>query len=462
MRSKNASGMNLLIRAAILSTSFLTFAALPSAAQCVQPAIGVWSNHYFSKETSTFTATYEAIPKQADMDGIVGFSFKSTNNFGNIAADTRFNTSGTIDVLNGGKFAAAVSVPYSVGQQYQFRVVISPSTHRYSVYVTPPGGSEITLASNYVFYTQQSTTSKLNNWFAYSDIGTQEVCNMKITAGTTSSSTITAPTITTQPATQTVMAGQTATFSVVASGTSPLAYQWAKNGAAISGATSASYTTPATTSTNNGSLFTVTVSNSAGSITSAAATLTVTSTPGTLTLSSSSLSFGSVNVGSSSTLSTTLTNSGGSSVTVSNVTISGAGFQTSGISIGQIIAAGQAANLAVTFAPAATGTVTGGVTITSNASNSPATVSLSGTGAAVLHSASLSWTASTSSVVGYYVYRGTVSGGPYSKLTASSVTQTSYSDTAVQASQTYYYVVTAVNSSGMESAYSQQVSATIP
>ncbi len=85
-----------------------------------------------------------------------------------------------------------------------------------------------------------------------------------------------APTIAAQPSSQTVAAGQAATFSVVASGTAPLSYQWKKNGANITGATSASYTTPATTSGDNGSTFQVVVSNSAGSVTSNAATLTVT------------------------------------------------------------------------------------------------------------------------------------------------------------------------------------------
>src|SRR5437899_11614807 len=56
-----------------------------------------------------------------------------------------------------------------------------------------------------------------------------------------------APYITAQPVNQTVTAGQTATFSVTAAGTAPLAYQWQKNGADISGATAASYTTPVTT-----------------------------------------------------------------------------------------------------------------------------------------------------------------------------------------------------------------------
>lgn len=84
-----------------------------------------------------------------------------------------------------------------------------------------------------------------------------------------------APSITTQPASQTVTTGQTATFTVAATGTSPLSYQWRKNSVAIAGATSSSYTTPATTSSDNGAQFTVMVSNAVGNATSNAAALTV-------------------------------------------------------------------------------------------------------------------------------------------------------------------------------------------
>src|SRR5438132_3603975 len=75
-----------------------------------------------------------------------------------------------------------------------------------------------------------------------------------------------APSITTQPASQTVTVGQTATFSVVATGTAPLSYRWMKGGTTIPGATSSSYTTPATTSSDTGSQFTVMVSNTAASM----------------------------------------------------------------------------------------------------------------------------------------------------------------------------------------------------
>ena len=84
-----------------------------------------------------------------------------------------------------------------------------------------------------------------------------------------------APAITTQPSDQSVTVGQTATFSVAATGTAPLSYQWQKGTSPITGATSASYTTAATISADNGSQFQVVVSNSLGSKTSNAATLTV-------------------------------------------------------------------------------------------------------------------------------------------------------------------------------------------
>ena len=84
-----------------------------------------------------------------------------------------------------------------------------------------------------------------------------------------------APQIAAQPASQAVSVGQTATFSVAATGAAPLQYQWRKNGSAITGATGSSYPTPPTVSTDNGSSFTVVITNAEGSVTSGAAMLTV-------------------------------------------------------------------------------------------------------------------------------------------------------------------------------------------
>jgi hypothetical protein len=272
-----------------------------------------------------------------------------------------------------------------------------------------------------------------------------------------------APTITIQPASRTVTAGQPATFSVIASGAPTLTYQWRKNGTSVGGATSASYTTAATTASDKGTQFTVVVKNSAGSVTSNPASLTV-SKIGTLVLSSStsSLNFGNVSISSSSTQHIILTNVGSSDVTISQVLVAGAGFNSTA-SNGLTLSPGQITTLTSTFAPSASGAATGKVTVSSNASNSPASISLSGTGvAAGVHSVALSWTGAVTGVTGYNAYASTVSGGPFVKLTSTPLTRPSYTDSSVQSDRTYYYVVTALNASDQESAYSNEVTAIVP
>jgi fibronectin type 3 domain-containing protein len=100
----------------------------------------------------------------------------------------------------------------------------------------------------------------------------------------------------------------------------------------------------------------------------------------------------------------------------------------------------------------------------SNAFNTPTLQSLTGSGIApVQHSVALTWNPSTSTnVVGYNVYRGTTSGGPYAKLNSAPDTGTSDTDTTVQSGQTYYYVVSAIDSNANESLFSNQVQAVIP
>ncbi len=96
----------------------------------------------------------------------------------------------------------------------------------------------------------------------------------------------TPPTISAQPSAVTVTAGATGTFSVTATGDGPVTYQWQRDGANISGATAASYSTAATTVADNGALFRVVVTNTAGSVTSSAVALTVNPPPTAPTITS--------------------------------------------------------------------------------------------------------------------------------------------------------------------------------
>jgi hypothetical protein len=78
------------------------------------------------------------------------------------------------------------------------------------------------------------------------------------------------------------------------------------------------------------------------------------------------------------------------------------------------------------------------------------------------HGVNLAWTASPSVVIGYNVYRSSQSGGPYQPLNATLVASPAYTDSNVQAGQRYFYVVTAMDSSGGESSFSNEASATVP
>ena len=189
----------------------------------------------------------------------------------------------TVSVSAPVTITSAATVAPSITTQPAGRTATAGQTATFSVtaggtspfsYQWNKNGAAISSATSSSYTTPATTTS---------DSGAQFTVVVANSAGTVTSTAAVltvnamsiAPSITTQPASPTVTAGHTATFSVIAGGTSPFSYQWNKNGTAISGATSSSYTTPATTTSDSGAQFTVVVANSAGTVTSTAAVLTV-------------------------------------------------------------------------------------------------------------------------------------------------------------------------------------------
>lgn len=172
--------------------------------------------------------------------------------------------------------------------------------------------------------------------------------------------------------------------------------------------------------------------------------------------------FGTVALGSSVNLTGTLT-AGSSDINVSSADWNGQGYSVSGITFPIKVAAGTSVNYTVTFAPQVAGDVPGNISFVNDGAVSPVGQALDGVGGqAGLHTVGLSWDASTSTVVGYNVYRGTQSGGPYQLLTVSPQPGTSYSDGTVLTNTTYYYVATAVDSKHLESPFSNQAKAVVP
>jgi hypothetical protein len=187
-----------------------------------------------------------------------------------------------------------------------------------------------------------------------------------------------------------------------------------------------------------------------------------TPTAGQLAVTPTTMNFGSVALGSSANLTGTLT-AGTADVDVTSAAWSGQGYSVSGITFPVTVSAGKSVTYTVTFAPQASGDSAGSISFVNDGTTSPVAQTLDGDGGqAGVHTVALSWDASTSSVVGYNVYRGTQSGGPYQKLTSSPQPETTYTDSSVLTGTTYYYVATAVDSRNVESTYSNQAQAAVP
>jgi hypothetical protein len=180
------------------------------------------------------------------------------------------------------------------------------------------------------------------------------------------------------------------------------------------------------------------------------------------------INVGNVVVGTSGTQTGTLTATGGT-VVVSSVNLGGtnpAEFSVTGLSFPVTVTTSQPVSFTVTFTPAATGAASATASFASNASNSPTSANLTGTGtAAPVHTVALSWTASvTEGVTSYNVYRAVFESnacGAYSNIGSTPASTTTFTDNNVTDGTTYCYATTAVDPEG-ESAYSNIAQAMIP
>ena len=296
------------------NSATLTVTPLPVAPQITtQPAnqtVNVGQAATFSvTATGTAPLTYQWLQNGTAIGGATAASYTTpATTSGNNGALFSVSVSNVAGKATSAAATLTVNIPpqittqpanqtIKVGQSASFGVTASgtaPLQYQWLQNGTAIGGA--TAAS----YTTPATTSANNG--ALFSVTVTNVAG-KATSATATLTVNTPPQITTQPANQTVTAGQTATFSVVATGTAPLTYQWLQNGTAISSAVGASYTTPATTGSNNGALFTVIVTNTAGQATSNAATLTVNTPPQITTQPTSQ----TVNAGQTATFSVAAT-----------------------------------------------------------------------------------------------------------------------------------------------------------
>ena len=284
--------------------------------------------------------------------------------------------------------------------------------------------------------------------------------------GVTSSSTP-PPTLgistTSLPAASTV-AAYSAAFTA-AGGTPP--YTWSlANGTLPAGVVLGASGQLAGTPKSPGSYpFTAKVTDSGAAAQSAAAAfaISVHSPAGQLTVLPETVDFGNVVAGTTATMAGQLVASG-STVTVTSASLSGP-FSPTGLSFPFQIAAGGSISYQLVFAPQGAGTASGTLTFSSNASSPSIVQLLAAAGVTpppVPYAVEVNWGPSPSTVVGYNVYRGSLSGGPYVRINSAVQPGTSYIDSAIQAGQTYFYVVKAIDADFVESDPTDEAVAIIP
>ena len=202
---------------------------------------GTWLNAPLAQvQTSSFRIQFDSTPATSNMDGVTGLSAAPGAAYQDLAAAVRFNVAGTIDARNGGGFAAATAIPYTPGIAYHFILDINIATHTYDVFVMI-GSTQTVIGTKFAFRTEQAAVSSLG----YSTASASPAATRFATRWFQQRPRLRRPSAHSRG--PTVSAGQTATFSVTATGTATLTYQWKKNSVAMSGATAATYTTPATT-----------------------------------------------------------------------------------------------------------------------------------------------------------------------------------------------------------------------
>ncbi len=142
-------------------------------------------------QLGTFSVEFDATPASGASDALFGLSSGAPTTYTRLAAIVRFNPTGTIDVRNGGVYAADAAVPYAGGTSYHFRLDVNVINHSYSVHVGSPGASTL-LASNYAFRTEQAHVLKLDSYAVKVDAGAglgvcgvvvEDVCNTAVPSG---------------------------------------------------------------------------------------------------------------------------------------------------------------------------------------------------------------------------------------------------------------------------------------
>lgn len=196
----------------------------------------------------------------------------------NLVGSPAVSAGATLTIVTVPVFTSATSTTFRVGQNNTFTFTATASPAASFTASGLPSWATLDSTSGVLSGNPPNTSGSPFNLVVTANNGTGSSTAVTQNFRLTVEAAEAPPTIASQPSGTTVNRGENATFSVSAGGSSPLSYQWRRDGAAISGATSSTFVLPNAQASSAGT-YSVTVSNAFGSVTSNGATLAVNSAP---------------------------------------------------------------------------------------------------------------------------------------------------------------------------------------
>ena len=156
--------------------------ACPAPSPTCLTSAASWQGASFPPQVGTFRAELDATPDNRGVDGVIGLSSGLAVAWTDLAAIVRFKADGLIDARDGDVYVAAGAIPYAAGVRYHLRLDVDVAAHRYSAYVTPQGGAELSIGVGLAFRTEQAAVGSLAEASAYAAVGSQRLCDLTVTA----------------------------------------------------------------------------------------------------------------------------------------------------------------------------------------------------------------------------------------------------------------------------------------
>lgn len=152
-----------------------------SAAPCAGSSAGTWqSRHFTTLGAQQVRLDFYAWVTEPQTDATIGVSLGAPARFADLAAIVRFHPDGYFDARNGNVYAADAQLGYAPGSFYRVTLDLDLSRSSYSVSITPPAQTPITIARDYAFRTEQSGLAMVDHLGQFVDgtPGSVQTCGL--------------------------------------------------------------------------------------------------------------------------------------------------------------------------------------------------------------------------------------------------------------------------------------------